>query len=345
MVENFFASTDDFRKKILNDMCELGQRYLQDGNVEAALRWFETAASFGNEWANFELGKMYYYGNGVPEDEPKAAEYFLKSGSCFYDSSYEIDGNFGDMFRYGNGVEKNIRKAIFFYEAEGIGDSSFALGEIYRDGEGGIQPDGEKAVGYFMETAFNSGDYFRMTDTKIYEDGQNVPMNESERDYFFSCDTSNGDDRARFALGCMYLYGQAVTKDVYKAAWWFAKMAELDCFDLNAVFDLAEMYRTGDGVDKDIDVAVAWYEKLIEYYNDAKSLFALAEIYFYGDGCERDIDTALDYYERAADCGNAKASYRLSQIYRGGDGVEKNLNKAYHFSDKTIEPLLNKIEE
>ena len=262
MVENFFASTDDFRKKILNDMCELGQRYLQDGNVEAALRWFETAASFGNEWANFELGKMYYYGNGVPEDDSKAAEYFIKSGSCFYDSFYEIECSFGDMFRYGNGVEKNIEKAIFFYEAEGIGDASFALGEIYRDGEGGIQPDGEKAVGYFMETAFNSGDYFRMTDTKIYEDGQNVPMNESERDYFFSCDTSNGDDRARFALAEIYFYGDGCERDIDTALDYYERAA--DCGNAKAFYRLSQIYRGGEGVKKNLNKAYHFLDETIK---------------------------------------------------------------------------------
>ena len=102
---------------------------------------------------------------------------------------------------------------------------------------------------------------------------------------------------------------------------------------LNDMCELGQRYLQ----DGNVEAALRWFE--------TAARFALAEIYFYGDGCERDIDTALDYYERAADCGNAKASYRLSQIYRGGDGVEKNLNKAYHFSDKTIEPLLNKIEE
>ena len=319
-------TTNYLRQKILHDMCSLGEMYLSDGNTDEALHWLELASSLGSADADYKLGDMYYYGDGVPEDLAKAAEYFLKSG--FYGDDVIV--GFGDMFRYGRGVDKDINKAIFFYEAEAnyaydeeSRDAMIALGEIYRDGEGGIKPDGKKAVEYFMELAFGGGDYFFVTDTKLYGDGQNVPMSPSERDYFFSFDTANGYDKAKFALGCMYLYGQAVTKNVYKAAWWFAKTDELDHYDSGEVFDLAEMYRTGDGVERDVDVAVAWYEWIIEYNTDVKALFALAEIYFHGDGVERDIDKALNYYEQAAEFGNVKAAYTLSEIYRGGHGVKK----------------------
>ena len=343
--ENLTA--EDFREKILDEMCELGRMYFDDGNVEQALYWMNLAASLGSNRANYELGKMYYYGNSVPEDEPKAAEYFEKAGG--FDCNLDVIFGFGDMYRYGRGVEKNINKAIFWYEQEafwGNRDAKYALAEIYRNGEGGIQPDGEKAVKYFIELAFGSGDYFFVTDTKIYEDGHTVPMTYSERDYFFSFDTGNGDDEARFALGCMYLYGQAVKPNVYKAAWWFAKIDEIDRFDWNAIFDLAEKYRTGDDIEKDIHVAIAWYEKIIEFAptNYDRALFALAEIYFYGDGVERDVEKAIDLYQQAADTGNLKAAHRLSEIYFDGEVVKKNLSEARYYLNKTIKGLLNQIE-
>lgn len=44
--------TFELREKLLVDMCELGQRYLDDGNVDEALRWLNSAASLGSEQAN-----------------------------------------------------------------------------------------------------------------------------------------------------------------------------------------------------------------------------------------------------------------------------------------------------
>lgn len=346
------ATTADLREIFLENMCELGKRYLKDGNVDATLCWLNAAAKLGSDSANFELGKIYSYGDYMPKDYPKAAEYFEKSGDDLYNAFDEIYYNFGDMYRYGDGVEKNIEKAIKWYEAqEHCGDyderrdAIFALAKIYRDGEGDIKTDGEKAVRYLMELAFDSGDYFFLTDAKIYEDAQNVPMSYDEQVYFSSFDASHGDDEAKFMLGCMYLYGQAVEKDVYKAAWWFAHMYELDCYDNGEIFDLAEKYRTGDGVEKNIDIAIAWYEKIVKWWNTKvdKALFSLAEIYFHGDGVEQDIDKALDYYEKAANCGNIKAAYRLSEIYFNGTGVEQDLEEARHYLDKTIKCLKDKI--
>ena len=147
-------TTNNLRQKVLDDMCSLGEMYLRDGHVDEALHWLELASSLGSGNADYKLGDMYYYGDGVPEDLAKAAEYFLKSG--FYGDDLIV--GFGDMFRYGRGVDKDINKAIFFYEAEAnyayneeCRNATLALGEIYRDGEGGIKPDGEKSVRYFTE--------------------------------------------------------------------------------------------------------------------------------------------------------------------------------------------------
>ena len=352
------------RDELLNEMCDLGLMYLYDKDVEQAICWLRAAASLGSDRANFELGKVYSYGDDLPPDMELAAEYFEKSGDYLYNNFDEIYCSFGYRYRYGDEVEKNIEKAIFWYELEVscdddndvIHDATLALAEIYRDGEGGIKPDGEKAVKYFMELALGSGDYFFVTDTKIYEDGQNVPMTYGELKYFYSFDTSNGDDEARFALGCMYLYGQAVEPDVYKAAWWFAKTDELDRFDMDAVFDLAEMYRTGNGVKKDVSIAIAWYEKIIEYYPSddrtlsalyeacfelAETYFQLAEDYFHNG----EIDKAIDLYQQADDKGNLKATHKLAKIYLNGKGVRKNLTTACYYLNKTIEGLLNKLEE
>ncbi len=103
----------------------------------------------------------------------------------------------------------------------------------------------------------------------------------------------------------MYLYGQAVKKDIFKAACWFANMNNLNSFDMRTeFFDLAEEYRTGDNVERDIDKAIDWYERIILCgagdYIQKKSLLVLAEIYFKGDKVDNDVDKDLDYYERAA---------------------------------------------
>ena len=117
--------------------------------------------------------------------------------------------------------------------------------------------------------------------------------------YFTELAADDTNDWARFALGCMYLYGCGVDKDVFKAGCCFAAMNEPYRFGMNAIFDLAEKYRTGDGVERDIDIAIAWYKDIIEYDDlHTEALFALAEIYFRGDGVERDLEAAQYYLDK-----------------------------------------------
>ncbi len=332
------------RKELLDEMCELGKCYLDEENVEEALRWLNSAAALGSNKANTELGEMYYYGFKVQENFPKAAEYFSRG---YADDEIILNAQFGDMYRYGQGVEKNIEKAILWYEVEaahGSREAKLELAEIYFYGEGDIKPDEEKAVNYLAELALDGGDYCA-TAEDLYAEGQNIPL---------PCGRSGwilyGDDEARFKLGCMYLYGEGVKKNVFKAACWFANMNSYindieEFFDV--LFDLAEKYRTGNDVEKNIDKAIAWYEQIINYcdfHNEA--LFALAEIYFYGeDGIERNFDKAVDLYRRSADCGNLKAAHRLADIYLNGKGIDINFTEARYYLDKLGKRLSDKIKE
>jgi len=54
------VTTSELREKLLDDMCTLGQRYLDDGNINAALRWLNMAAD-----AAYRLSEIYRDGDGV----------------------------------------------------------------------------------------------------------------------------------------------------------------------------------------------------------------------------------------------------------------------------------------
>ena len=49
-------TTSQKRTEILNDMCDLGQMCLKDGDIEQALHWLNLAASHGSDRANSALG-------------------------------------------------------------------------------------------------------------------------------------------------------------------------------------------------------------------------------------------------------------------------------------------------
>lgn len=280
-------------------------------NIDTAIKYYEKAAALGDYDSRWELVQLYYYGDEVPQDLLKAEKYF---DGITYDAgdgdSIEIEKivAFAKMYHYSaEGVEKNMVKAVQYYEwltdvtsYENYEDIVITLAKIYRDGEG-VPQNGKRAVELLSELAFSDGYY---------------PGFEYEYPATFAI----GSDEARYMLGCMYLYGQGVKKNIYKAAWWFAHIDELNSYDKGDIFKLAEAYRKGDDVEKDVENAIAWYEWLIEYEGDysGEINYILGRIYFNGDGVEKDIDTAVEYFEKAAENGNEKARYKLWKIERYG---------------------------
>ena len=85
--------------------------YLGDGvgkDYAKARDYFEKAANNGSNSANYYLGKIYYNGDGVGVDHAKAKNYFEKSveaNNVF--SEYYL----GKLYFWGDGVEKNEEKA------------------------------------------------------------------------------------------------------------------------------------------------------------------------------------------------------------------------------------------
>lgn len=69
---------------------------------------------------------------------------------------------------------------------------------------------------------------------------------------------TQGDSKAQFALGKIYLMGYGVRRDAYKASDWFLKAAEQGHAD--AQFYLGKMYEKGGYILE----AMPWYRKAAE---------------------------------------------------------------------------------
>ena len=69
-----------------------------------AFEWFKKAADSGYAEANYKIGVMYQYGEGVKQDEVKALDYFHKrvATGCRM-SKYKVDW----MHKNGRGIEKD----------------------------------------------------------------------------------------------------------------------------------------------------------------------------------------------------------------------------------------------
>ncbi len=97
---------------------------------------YRAAAELGDEFANFELGRIYRAGYVGAADYSQAIASFRKAADAKYPPADEA---LGEMYEAGQGVAADPLQALAHYEraAEaGVYEAIQRLGEIYRDGTG-----------------------------------------------------------------------------------------------------------------------------------------------------------------------------------------------------------------
>lgn len=81
----------------------------EEGKPEDAAKWFEKSAELGHPSGQYDLGCLYFYGNGVPEDKAKAVELFRLAAEQGYDRAQY---NLGICYFRGIVVPKSIDEAV-----------------------------------------------------------------------------------------------------------------------------------------------------------------------------------------------------------------------------------------
>ena len=100
------------------------------------MKWYRKAAEQGNAKAQYNLGMMYYAGQGVPQDHAEAAKWFLKAaeqGIAF------AQFNLGLMYDKRHGVPQNFAEAVKWYRKaaeQGNAEAQYNLGMMYFAGLG-----------------------------------------------------------------------------------------------------------------------------------------------------------------------------------------------------------------
>lgn len=128
------------------------------GNCNApALNETRRSANQGDAGAQFNLGLMYFQGEGVAKNKREAMKWFRKAAD---QGDPDAQFNVGYMYNHGEGVRKNIAAAMEWYEkaaSQGHSAAQNDLGLIYGnrivDGEG--SPAGNEAAAryYFSRAA------------------------------------------------------------------------------------------------------------------------------------------------------------------------------------------------
>jgi uncharacterized protein len=97
------------------------------------------AAEQGFAMAESNIGTMYIYGRGVPQDFGEAMRWYHKAA----DQGLALGQfNIGAMYLNGKGVPRDYSEAVKWYQKaadQGLADAQYNLGMMYRDGLGAEQ--------------------------------------------------------------------------------------------------------------------------------------------------------------------------------------------------------------
>lgn len=172
----FLGMADLYR----NGLGVVADMAMADKLEKNAISIWEERASAGDAEALFDMGICYRQGEGVPQDNSKAVEYYTRA----YEKGYKAAAlNLGLMYGEGIGVKQDFAKAYELYKIAA---------------ENGI-PDGFTLMGR----------------QHYYGIGREVNYNEAVRLFLKAAEDNEGD--ALYHLGCCYANGYGVDRDNEKA--------------------------------------------------------------------------------------------------------------------------------
>ena len=149
-----------------------------------ALREWGPLARQGHADAQFMLGDMYRYGEGVPRDYVQGQKWYEKAAA---QGNAKAQYELGQLYQYGYAEGVDYKQARQWYEkaaVQGIANAQYLLGVLYEEGAG-------------------------------------VPQNYKQARRWYEQAAAQDHPKAQLNLGTMYELGFGVTQDYVQAHMWY----------------------------------------------------------------------------------------------------------------------------
>lgn len=259
-------------------------------------------AELGYAPAQHKVGHEYQY--GYPQDDSTAIMWYRKAADK---GLAEAQFDLGDMYWLGNGVAKDYSEAIAWYRKageQGLEEAQNRLGDMYSDQQG-VKTDGQEALAWYSKAADRGSVNALVGIGNMYSEGHGVEKDVRKAIPWYRAAADRGDADAEYYLGEIYSGGQQIAKDSRQAIAWYRKAAEHnDCLRASSCSDaqikLGRIYFSGDGVVQDFSQAATWWRKAAELGSGPGQLF-LGACYEYGRGVAEDKSEAAKLYRQAED--------------------------------------------
>ncbi len=183
------------------------------------------AAQNGDGHAQFELGMMYYHGEGVEQDYTEAFKWYHKAAEQGYSGAQT---NLGLMYSRGHGVPQSYENAVKWYKlaaSKGFAEALHDLAFLYYTGRG-VKQNIKEAVNLWYKAAAQGYADSQNNLGYAYRTGTGVGQNYTEALKWYHLAAEKGNAEALGDLGIMYENGQGVTIDMKQAVKFYRLAAD-----------------------------------------------------------------------------------------------------------------------
>jgi len=276
------------------DGLKLGQTAAQQGDFDAAAKWFRLAAKKGDKQAQYLFAMLYRDGKGVDRDDIQAVRWLkLAAAQHYSEAQYQL----GSMLEHGRGVDApDIAAALSWYRQAakaGHAGAQLHMAIMYAQGIGVKKSDAQALDWAFKASA--SGN----SEAKSYVQQLLSRIN---------VNASAGDPAAQFVLARLYERGQGLHADINKAEQWLRQSAASGNAD--AQFHLAELllHRNNPQL---LQQAAGLYLRAARQ-GQMQAAARIGAMYATGQGVARNRDEAIHWLEQASKSGQSTAQTNLA---------------------------------
>ena len=205
------------------------QRHAKTGKNSFAQEHFKVlyqAAESGDPYAQFNLGKMYFLGKGVAQNDEEAVKWYRRAARQGHAAA---QFHFGEACYSGWGIPKDHKEAMKWVRRaaeQDFADAQCFLSMMYLSGEGVVWPDVSKAVQWSRRAAEQGHADAQIGLGLAYAGGEGVERNQAEAIKWFRLAAEQGESWGQYFLGEAYAHGIGVAQDDLEALKWYRLAAE-----------------------------------------------------------------------------------------------------------------------
>ena len=183
------------------------------------------SAERGDATAQYDLGRLYYYGKGMPQDYAEAMGWARKAADQG-DARAQYD--VGYLYQHGQGVTQDSAEAVRWFRKaadQGEARAECSLGNMYFYGRGVARDYGD-ALRWYRKSADQGNAFGQQSVGSMLYHGIGVPQDYAEAARWYRRAADQGNAEAEYAVGYMYVHGQGVPQDSSEGLRWYRRAAD-----------------------------------------------------------------------------------------------------------------------